>query len=141
MPVILSAAKNLTSHSESEFHVRFFAALRMTAMGSAFCKVTTCAGIIVVVQSLLGGLFLQHGLQNQAIRAVLREFACVTDHAVVAHQFIVVAGAIIGDGVRRTGIMPTGAQFGCLGMWQSVRIVFDITGIFGHSVLLVFSVM
>jgi len=61
-------------------------------------------------ENLMIGL-LQDGFEDQAIRAMLWEFARITDHTIISNQFLIVSCTVIGDGMRRAGIMAAGLQF------------------------------
>jgi hypothetical protein len=77
---------------------------------------------------------LQDGLKKQAIRAMLWECACVTNHAVVSNQLIVVAGSVVGDSMGRAGIMTAGKQYSFSVVWQSMWELFNIANMCIHFV-------
>ncbi len=75
---------------------------------------------------------LQDSLENQAVGAMLWEFACIADHAIVSNQLIVVAGSVVGDGMGWAGIMPTGKQYSFSVVWQSMWELFNIANMCIH---------
>ena len=79
---------------------------------------------------------LQDSLENQAVGAMLWEFACIADHAIVSNQLIVVAGSVVGDGMGWAGIMPTGKQYSFSVVWQSMWELFNIANLCIHLVFL-----
>ena len=76
---------------------------------------------------------LQDSLEDQAVRAMLWKCACIAHYAVIAHQFVVVARAVVGDGVWRAGVVAAGSQFGLIAMRQPVRELFNVTNMFTHD--------
>ena len=63
---------------------------------------------------------------------MLWESACVTDHTVISNQFVVVASSVVGDGMRRAGIMAAGLQFSFSIMRQTVRELFNVANMRIH---------
>src|SRR5579884_1015342 len=74
----------------------------------------------------------QERFAQQWIGAEFGKLFRVTDQAIVAHQFIVIAGSVVGDGMWRAGVVTTGAQFCLVAMRQPVRKLLNITGMFFH---------
>jgi len=54
--------------------------------------------------------FPQKSLAKQAVRAIVRELASVADQAVIAHQFVIIPGTIIGNRMWCAGIVTAGEE-------------------------------
>jgi hypothetical protein len=75
---------------------------------------------------------LQYRCQEQAIRAMLGKFLCVTYQAIISNQLLIVARTIVGDGVWRTGVVAARKQNGFSVVWQPVWELFDIAYMCTH---------
>src|SRR5579883_536670 len=74
----------------------------------------------------------QEGFAQQWIGAEFGKLLCVTDQTVISHQFIVIAGSVVGDGMWRAGVVTTGTQLCLIAMRQPMRKLLNITGMLFH---------